>query len=520
MPRPDFDVAIIGGGLAGSMLARQLHRTNPKIRIGVFEKEAGTSYKVGESTVEVFSNYMVRKLGLSTYLYEHHLPKNGLRFFFDSPDRSTRIDGMSEIGSAGFPLFPSFQVDRLRLEADLRRMNAELGVVYHEPAAVLEPRIGEEGEPHTFAYEHDGSRRNVSSRWLIDASGRAKVLGRALDLHVPGSDHKAAAAWGRFRSVRDMDDVGPADFGLRVRNTSRRLSTVHFCYPGYWIWLIPLRGGITSVGLVCHRDQWQPDYAKRGGFMTFLNEHEAVRDVLEGAEIVDFGSFGRLSYGTKQFFGDRWGLTGEAAAFTDPFYSPGSDFIALENDFLTDLITRDLGGEDAKALAERTRAYDQYMAFRFQANLLLYTDMYPTLGSYELFNVRWQLDMSCYYNLWLASYIEDKHLDLGSVRQELRGAKFVLAALRQFNDLFREVTEHMRTNETYFDSNTGKYAEGLAFMETKGIGRARQPADVQANTFQAFCRAREDANRLLGKQGEVPIEEQTLDDYITGRAFR
>ncbi|MBY9001369.1 MAG: hypothetical protein KGD64_10665, partial [Candidatus Heimdallarchaeota archaeon] len=47
------------------------------------------------------------------------------------------------------------------------------------------------------------------------------------------------------------------------------------------------------------------------------------------AELLDIGSFQHLPYGTRQYFSqNRWGLTGESAAFTDPFYSPGSDFIA------------------------------------------------------------------------------------------------------------------------------------------------------------------------------------------------
>ena len=84
---PDFDVAILGGGLAGNLLARQLRRTLPELRIGLFERSAATSYKVGEATVEIAANYLIRKLGLSSYLYEHQLPKNGLRYFFDDERR-------------------------------------------------------------------------------------------------------------------------------------------------------------------------------------------------------------------------------------------------------------------------------------------------------------------------------------------------------------------------------------------------------------------------------------------------
>ena len=81
-----MDVAILGGGMAGGFLARQLARELPELRVVLFEKSHERGFRAGESTVEIASHYMIRKLGLSSYLYEEHLPKNGLRFFFDTPD--------------------------------------------------------------------------------------------------------------------------------------------------------------------------------------------------------------------------------------------------------------------------------------------------------------------------------------------------------------------------------------------------------------------------------------------------
>ena len=77
--RGELDVAVLGGGLAGNLLARQLRRRLPGLRIALFERSPTRSYKVGESTVEIASHYLVRRQGLSRYLYEQHLPKNGIR---------------------------------------------------------------------------------------------------------------------------------------------------------------------------------------------------------------------------------------------------------------------------------------------------------------------------------------------------------------------------------------------------------------------------------------------------------
>lgn len=80
-----FDVVILGGGLAALTLSIQLKRKKPDISILVLEKretEAATAaHKVGESTVELGSHYLREVLDLKGYLEAHELPKHGLRFF-------------------------------------------------------------------------------------------------------------------------------------------------------------------------------------------------------------------------------------------------------------------------------------------------------------------------------------------------------------------------------------------------------------------------------------------------------
>ena len=125
-PAPrSVDVATLGGGLAGNLLARQLRRQLPQLSVALFEGSRGASFKDGESTVEIASNYLIRRLGLSTYLYENQLPKNGLRFFFDTPQKDAALVDMSEIGSGHLPRFPSFQIDRQRIGGDLVRPEQE-----------------------------------------------------------------------------------------------------------------------------------------------------------------------------------------------------------------------------------------------------------------------------------------------------------------------------------------------------------------------------------------------------------
>ena len=450
-----FDVAIVGGGMAGGLLARQLRREVPDARVLQVEKSRERSFKVGESTVDVCGKYLTKRLGLSRYLYENHLPKNGLRFFFDREDRRAELSEMSEIGSTGLLPFPSFQLDRARFDADLSEMNAADGVDVREGVKVSAIRSA--GAEHELDLEEDAiATGTVRARWVIDASGRASLLARQKQLRTTSS-LRHAAVWGRFRGVTDLDDHGPEPFRARVRHTSRVLSTNHFCYPGYWIWVIPLGRGLTSIGLVMEHDRFSDALRDEAGFSSFLREHRAFEELLVGAELVDVMSLGQLAYGTTRMVDarERWALVGEAAAFTDPLYSPGGDFIALANDWVSDLVRRDLAGEPSAALVERAELYDRAFALRYESTLLLYQDLYRVLGSFDLFSGKWDLDLACYLNVWVEPYLLDLHLDASALRRELGGASSALGLLRTFRHVFVDAEETLRREGRYYEKNLG-----------------------------------------------------------------
>lgn len=520
MERLTLDVAILGGGLAGSLLARQIRRTLPQLHVGVFEKARESSYKVGESTVEIASNYLIRRLGLSTYLYDRHLPKNGLRFFFDTPAKDAELHEMTEVGSVSMPFHPSFQINRARLERDLWERNRADGVHVRTGVRAHDLELGRAGACHHFAFSGEGVEGRCESRWLVDAAGRASLIARAEGLRVAETDHPIAAVWGRFTGVRDLDEFGPESFRARVRHSSRMLSTVHFCYPGYWIWFIPLKDGVTSVGVVGDRDSVDGVRRTEAGFADFLGCHRAVASLLESAEMLDIGSYAQLAYSTTRYFSaDRWGLSGDAAAFADPFYSPGSDFIALENDFLTDLIRRDLAGEDAASLRERVELYDEFMRFRHEATMLLYRGLYSTLGSYELYRLKWDLDIACYYNLWVAPYMLDQHLDADFLRTQLREKNFILQALRNFAALFHKLEDRLRERGQLYRGNLGGFAQPLDSVPYTGeVGTPRPRETVLARTAEAFNHVRDRALDLLEDLPEPAARKPLpLTAFMTSR---
>ena len=77
---PRADVVVIGGALSGPATATLLLRQNSGLRVLIVEKSAQPTRRVGEATVEVSAFLMGRVLGLTQYLNESHLVKQGLRF--------------------------------------------------------------------------------------------------------------------------------------------------------------------------------------------------------------------------------------------------------------------------------------------------------------------------------------------------------------------------------------------------------------------------------------------------------
>jgi len=456
------DVVIIGSGIAGGFLARQLKLTCPELDVLVLEAATEiVDYKVGESTVEISSSYMVRRLGLSTYLYQHQLLKNGLRFFFDSPEKDLPITAMSEMGSDHFPFHPSFQLERASLERDLVPLNQKLGIIVELGAKVVDVKIDAASE-HVVTWERGGETHEVTARWVCDASGRRQVLQRQLGHKVTKEPRLATgAAWGRYRNVAGLDAAGDYAWRARVRHTSRHLSTNHFMYDGYWIWFIPLAGDLMSVGVVFDKERVEGGPRSREEMEAFIARHRAPRELLAGAVFEDFQAYAHLPFHSESYFSmDRWALTGEAGAFTDPFYSPGSDFIATANELITALIMTERAG-NPEAWAQLNELANAYYRLKYESSLGLYVKQYPIFGSFEIFRLKYRLDFHNYYNLVYWPFLADKLTDPAWLKEELRFAELQLRAVRAFGEHFAHMGSTLETRGEYHAQNRGLFVNGL-----------------------------------------------------------
>ncbi|PPU19370.1 NAD(P)/FAD-dependent oxidoreductase [Xanthomonas arboricola] len=410
------DVVITGGGLAGLSLALQLRQRDPALAITVLERRAHpvreAAFKVGESTVEIGAHYFAEVLGLREHLETEQIRKFGFRFFFS--DKREDIDRCTELGVSQILPTPSWQIDRGRFENFLGERARAQGITFVDSCSVKGVDLSDDEADHAVRYERAGEAGTLSARWVVDASGRAGLLKRKLGL-AQDNAHDANAVWWRVEGLIDPNGWSQDSSWLqRCTPPDRWRSTNHMCGPGYWFWLIPLSSGAHSLGIVCDASMHPLDTMNtHDKAMTWLRTHQPqVAATLDKADyrLQDFLFLRNFSYGCKQVFSpQRWALTGEAGLFLDPFYSPGSDFIAISNTYICELIGRDRAG---RSLSPYVELYQQLYFSFYENTLTLYQDQYALFGDAQVMPVKVIWDYTYYWSLLAPLFCSGRIADL------------------------------------------------------------------------------------------------------------
>ena len=464
-PATDYDVVVIGGAFAGAAAALLLRRLHPATRVLVVERQERHGKKVGEATVEISGMFMTRVLGLYDYLVREHLPKHGLRYWFQ--DHAGRgFEELSDAGALKVSSNPSFQLDRSKLDEQVLKDAVAAGAELLRPAKVTALDFG--FPRMRLEVETAAGKREITSRWVIDASGRQCFIARRLRLYERVDAHPTAAAWARFTGLADMD--GPAILGPDPRtprlpfiSAARRLATNHFCGYGYWCWAIPHGGGETSVGVVYDKRmfKWPTEGRIKEQFRHFVTKEVAgLRELLEPATMDedDFLAYAHLPYRSRQYAGPGWMLVGDAGSFMDPYYSPGLDHASMSVWATVRLIGRELAGElDEKGLeaalahhnGEFGRSYDRWLN-------ALYVDKYELMGDAELTVASFLWDTGMYYLGVVQSRFDDVDmLGTPAFGDDLWQAKLAADVMIALKRRFIYLARFRRAIGTYGRKNLG-----------------------------------------------------------------
>lgn len=426
-----FDVVICGGGLAGLTLARQIRQQLPTLRVALVDRDVRplpeATWKVGESSVEIGSQYF-ESLGLSEYLLEHQLVKFGLRFFPGGGDLA--IHERSEVGPSQEPPVRSYQLDRGRFENDLRQMNERDGVVLFEGMKADNVELQAEGGLHRLSLtpvvssaEHEKAEgRAMTARWLIDATGRQALLRKQLQL-TEKSGHVAHSGWFRVSGRVDINEWVPqtgqnAHWFSHEWSDKRWRSTNHLMGPGYWCWIIPLASGNTSIGIVVHNELHGFERVKSlNECLAFLNQHEPqLAKEVQQRSVLDFKCLSGYSHTASAMWSEaRYGMVGEAGAFVDPLYSPGSDFIAFANCFTVELIKADQRGDN---LGPLVAAYNRRYRALVSNAIELFRQAAPVYGHAKAMAAKVYFDNFAYWSFMAQYWVQGLYRQHGEEHDE------------------------------------------------------------------------------------------------------
>ncbi|MEM6709233.1 MAG: tryptophan 7-halogenase, partial [Pseudomonadota bacterium] len=300
----------------------------------------------------------------------------------------------------------TYQLDRGTFENHLAELIQAQGVDLLDGATVRDIDLTP-GQHRVRVRTRAGQEAAIQARFLVDTSGRRAFLRSKQDLKKPAR-HDNHALWFRVQGELDLDQwSSDRAWRDRCQGTPRRLSTNHFSGPGYWLWLIPLAGGYTSVGLVFDPKIVDPsNVRKHDALLRWLEaEHPLVAAHLGSLPTLDFHYLENYAASCRQVFSSEgWALSGDAGLFADPFYSPGSDFIAFSNSYICELIAREQ--------PEATLGYQNELLSFFTNTLSLYRGQYGGFGDRDFMVAKTVWDYAYYWAVLSKLYFSGRFTDL------------------------------------------------------------------------------------------------------------
>lgn len=329
---PTYDVAVIGGSLVGSMAAIMLRKRG--LKVAVLEARAeGQPLKavVGEAFTEGSSVFIRHEIGLGDWLSQNAYRKYGFDFVTlprDQPlprdlngchELMLSLSPLEQLPGAFSKLIPTYHVNRRRLDAEVARRAKAAGADYMHGAVVRNVELGD--LDHHIHYERDGEARTLRCTWVLDASGRRRVLGRQLGITRPMAGLETASIWNRFTNVRT-----DSAFWQSFRGIDRRKHTIHWTGQGFWFWWIHIDDQTTSVGVSYDKQQHQPNVKNEDrGFWEMVAKFPAIGEALRGAEPMEpYSHYANLPHESDYWLSKRgFALIGDAVTFVDALYSIG-----------------------------------------------------------------------------------------------------------------------------------------------------------------------------------------------------
>jgi len=307
MSTESCDVAVIGGGPAGSTTAALLARRG--YRVIVLEKAHHPRFHIGESLLPM-NLPLFERLGVLEQVRALGVVKPGADFEADNERGYHTYAFRRALGNSPPHAYQVWRADFDRMLFEHARACGACAREGHE--AVECEQLGPRDTRLEVRTDRGGSYR-IQARYLVDASGRDTFLSGRRRLRRRNTRHQSAAIFGHFRGAK-----------TRAGEDAGNISMYRFEHG--WMWMIPLPDGVMSVGAVCRPDYFKQRHGRSVEFLhATLQRNAALWQRLEHAELIgnQVHVTGNYSYDSSQIGGLGWMLVGDAFAFIDPVFSSG-----------------------------------------------------------------------------------------------------------------------------------------------------------------------------------------------------
>jgi len=348
-----FDVAIIGGGPAGSVAAALLARAGR--RVIVLERDKFPRFHIGESLLP-FSMQAFTRLGLhEKFARAGFMEKFGGEMYGACGD-----DGVKFYFEDGFrsQTDRSYQVTRAEFDKVLLDHAAESGAEVREETGVDKVDFSEDAATLVISRKGNGGAEEIRARYVIDASGRNSILGAKFKLKK-NYDH-----------LQKVSVFAHYDGMIRAEGRDGTLTRMVRALDR-WFWVIPLSATRTSVGVVLDGAVYKKSGLSAEEFLQQAIEEQPIlmQQMRDAERVTPVRTAADFSYRSTQLTGDRWMLAGDAAGFIDPVFSSGVFLAVLAGeqaaDALHEVLDRPAKRRKLFARYERNinKAMDVYLRF-------------------------------------------------------------------------------------------------------------------------------------------------------------
>jgi geranylgeranyl reductase family protein len=302
--RQCYDAIVIGAGPAGATSAAVLARKGYSVL--VLERKSFPRFHIGESLLPYMTRLMEKMGMLDTLKQGDFVLKVGAEFTNET-DHFKRVD-FTAIGKGR--IHYAFQVERATFDTMLLNHAKHSGAEVLEDAQVQ--KLLFDGERIVgVEYVHAGHSESVRATYVIDASGRAGKIANHFNLRKTNERQRMVAVFNHFTNVREENNPGRHG-DIQIGNHKEG-----------WVWAIPIREDVMSVGAVT-RVEVLKQSTPHEIFQRHYTRIPRIVSRLQGATPVgDVRGESDFSYHSDTLVGPGYFIVGDAGCFVDPIFSGG-----------------------------------------------------------------------------------------------------------------------------------------------------------------------------------------------------